>query len=317
MSPTQEKPNNEVPVEEEIFPRKSSIFSRLKDTVIKHKILSVGLALVIVILIGVVGYMVYKNHHKTSVSTATSKSIASAKSTNQSSDPSGESIPTNPPPGYQQVFAEDFNASSLDSNWYAYPLKQANPQAGYWNPSHIVIGGGLATIKTYEDPADNNAWTSAGMSSKPGLVQTYGEYLVRSRITSSVGVSFTELLWDATNTWSPEVDFSESNGTNTTAYANLLWANRGDQQHAHTTVDLTQWHTWGVIWTSSSLQFTLDGKVWATMDTPGTIPNGPMVLDLQGHTWSCNNSFHKVCPNSSTPPVSALQVDWVVAYHQN
>jgi hypothetical protein len=235
----------------------------------------------------------------------------------QSTDPSGESLPAAPPAGYHQVFSDDFTGTTLDSNWYAYPLRQANPQAGYWNPSHIIVGGGLATIKTYQDPAFNGNWTSAGMSSKPGLVQTYGEYLVRSRVTSSAGISFTELLWNANDSGSPEVDFNESNGTSSETYGNLIWMNRGFDRRVNLSVDLTQWHTWGIIWTPTSLQFTVDGSVWATMDPAGYIPNGPMVLDLQGHTWSCDNSFHKVCPNSSTPPLSELQIDWVVAYHHN
>jgi beta-glucanase (GH16 family) len=227
-------------------------------------------------------------------------------------------MPTTPPSGYHLVFSDDFGGSGLDrSKWYPYPAHRVNPNAGLWSPSHLVVGNGLATIKTYRDPADGNQWVSEGMSSKPGLVQTYGEYLVRSRITSTTGVAFTELLWDATNHHSPEVDFSETDGNNDEASANLLIASTGYQQHAHVSVNLTQWHTWGVIWTPSELQFTLDGKTWATMDTPGTIPSSPMVLDIQGQTWDCNNPFHKVCPNGSTPKESALEIAWVVAYHQN
>jgi beta-glucanase (GH16 family) len=62
-----------------------------------------------------------------------------------------------------------------------------------------------------------------------------------------------------------------------------------------------------VIWSASSITYTLDGRVWGTVTDPSEIPNQPMTLDLDQQTW-CASGF--ACP---TAPQSEL-IDWVAEY---
>ena len=72
-------------------------------------------------------------------------------------------------------------------------------------------------------------------------------------------------------------------------------------------INMMRWHTWGVIWTPSSVTYTVDGQVWGSVTVPSEIPNIPMTLDMEQRT-KC--SFGTQCP---TRPIS-MQVDWVAEY---
>jgi len=73
---------------------------------------------------------------------------------------------------------------------------------------------------------------------------------------------------------------------------------------------MTQWHTWGVVWTPSSITYTVDGTVWATVTNSADIPDTPMYLSLQSQTW-CASDW--ACPTSP----QSMQVDWVAEYSPN
>jgi hypothetical protein len=73
---------------------------------------------------------------------------------------------------------------------------------------------------------------------------------------------------------------------------------------------MTKWHTWGVIWTSRSIIFVVDGQVWGTDRAPSHIPRQAMTLDIQQST-RCSSDTQ--CP---TGPVS-MQVNWVAEYSAN
>ena len=234
-------------------------------------------------------------------------------------DPSGQSMPTTPPAGYQPFFADDFTSSTLGSNWHEYSgdhFGVYDGQAGTtWDPSHVTVGKGLLTLRTYQDPAHagpNSAWVEGGASLWPNSPLTYGEYLVRSRVTSATAVTQVMILWTDT-TWPPEIDFNESNGTNSSGATE--WYNGANgatqlQPGVPSGVDLTQWHTWGVITTPSTITFTVDGKTWATMPNYVTTPTH---LTLQQMVWPCADPY-ETCPSSSTPPEVDMQIDWAAVY---
>jgi outer membrane protein OmpA-like peptidoglycan-associated protein len=134
---------------------------------------------------------------------------------------------------------------------------------------------------------------------------TYGAFFVRSRVTGS-GPTIVELLWPLTG-WPPEIDFTETGGTTDATTATVIWSENGGQNQVHLNVDMTQWHTWGVIWTPTSLLYTVDGRVWGQFNIAADIPHQPMTLHLQQQTWC---TFNYACP---TTPESA-QIDWITEY---
>jgi outer membrane protein OmpA-like peptidoglycan-associated protein len=72
---------------------------------------------------------------------------------------------------------------------------------------------------------------------------------------------------------------------------------------------MAQWHTWGVIWSPTTITYTLDGVVWGSVSQTSAIPNQPMTLDLQQQTW-CGSSPAWACPSANESTI----VDWVAEY---
>ncbi len=226
-----------------------------------------------------------------------------------SSEPSGYAPPAaNALSGYGQTYVTDFTGSTLPAQWDAYSGQPGGDPGALFAPTHLTVSGGLLDINTFQDSADNNEWVTGGTCLCNAAVQTYGAYFVRSRMTGP-GPTGVELLWP-TGSWPPEVDFNETYGTTTGTSATLHYSASNLQIQDGLTIDMTQWHTWGVIWTPTSITYTVDGTVWGTVTNTAAIPSGSMYLSLQSQTW-CSSNW--ACPTSP----QSMQVDWVAAYSPN
>ena len=206
--------------------------------------------------------------------------------------------------GYSQSYVTDFTGSSLPSQWDVFSGTPGGDPGAQWASSHVVVSGGVLQLNTAQDPAYNNEWVAGGLC-QCGLSKTYGAYFVRSRVTGA-GPTQVQLLWPTVG-WPPEIDFNETGGNTNATQATVHFGASNSQQHNSVSTDMTQWHTWGVIWSASSITYTLDGRVWGTVTDPSEIPNQPMTLDLDQQTW-CASGF--ACP---TAPQSEL-IDWVAEY---
>ncbi|HKV03182.1 MAG TPA: glycoside hydrolase family 16 protein [Ktedonobacteraceae bacterium] len=234
--------------------------------------------------------------------------------------PSGQVMPIGDIPGWHQVFADDFNGTTLNtSNWYPYSKQPGGDRVGWWAPSHVIVSGCLLTLKGYKDAAaKSNVFVTGGIGMTDAHAQTYGKYLVRMRIDKGDGISAIALLWPQANVWPPEVDFYEDGGGNRTSMSATLHCGSNSNDTCQLEKDLTgydfsQWHTLGVEWTAGKLVYTIDGTTWATVTDSG-VPSIPMVLDLQSQSLACSQDI--TCLDSSTPTEVDMQVAWVVAYAQ-
>src|SRR5487761_2000796 len=234
--------------------------------------------------------------------TTTAPSTLSPLGIPSSSEPSGMAPPSNSLAGYTQSYVTDFAGSSLPSGWYAYNGNPGGDPGAQWSGSHVVVGNGLLSLNTWQDPAFNNSWVAGGLC-QCGVQRTYGAYFVRSRLTGA-GPTGVALLWPAASVWPPEIDFNESYGGTTSTSATVHYGASNQQIHSSLKIDMTQWHTWGVIWTPTSVTYTVDGKVWGSVTTTSAIPNQAMTLDLQQQTW-CGSGW--ACPSAP----QSMQVDWV------
>ena len=161
----------------------------------------------------------------------------------------------------------DFTGTSLPAGWGAYSGQPGGDAGAQWGGvSHAVVSDGMLQLKTFQDPAYGDEWVTGGVC-QCGRSQTYGAYFVRSRVTGA-GPTNVELLWPVAPVWPPEIDFNETGGATVGTSATVHWGpgNQQDQRSDHT-VDMTQWHTWGVIWTPTSITYTVDGVVFGTVTT--------------------------------------------------
>ncbi|MFI5036185.1 MAG: family 16 glycosylhydrolase [Acidimicrobiales bacterium] len=226
-----------------------------------------------------------------------------------SSEPSGMAPPTaGALANYGQSYVNDFTGSSLSSDWNVYTGNPGSDPGAQFGRAHVVVSGGMLQLNTWQDPAYGGEWVTGGLC-QCGHAQTYGAYFVRARVTGD-GPTAVMLLWPAASVWPPEIDFNETAGHINNESATVHYGSNNSQIQRTTSVDLTQWHTWGVVWTATSVIYTVDGKVWGTVSTASAIPNQAMTLDLQQQTWC---SSHWACPSAP----QSLQVDWVAEYTAN
>jgi hypothetical protein len=219
-------------------------------------------------------------------------------------EPSGEAPPgANDLPGYQETYVQDFAGTTVPDQWDVYT---GVPNKGsHFGISHVVFHGGLMELSTYRNPQWGNRWVTGGIC-QCGASQVYGAYFVRSRITGP-GPNEVELLWPLTNIWPPEIDFSETGDKVTGTTASLHFGATNTTVRQSVKADMKLWHTWGVIWTRSSITYTLDGRVWGVFAEPKNIPKVRMTLDVEQVT---NCPLNRDCPTAQ----QNLYVDWVAEY---
>ena len=245
-----------------------------------------------------------------------------------SSDPSGEAMPGQIP-GWTQTFADDFTSPSTLSNYQVQNSSGPAPDGSgsCVASNHVGVTGGMLVIRGYKDPAgavshgctdDANQWVTGGVKLTANS-QTYGKYEVRMRVDNGQGVSLVALLWPTTDTWPPEIDFTEDNGVSprTVDTATEHWGTAANPSQVNDTlaVNLSQWHTVGVEWTPGKIVYTMDGVPWAT-EANSNVSDVPMQLAVQTQAWQCNSAGTgwETCVDGTTPAEVDMDVDWIAVY---
>ncbi len=205
-------------------------------------------------------------------------------------------------PNYALTYETDFSGAGLPRGWMAFTGQPGGDPGARWSPLHVSLHSGILQLHAWRDDAGN--WVTGGVC-QCGRPQTYGAFFVRSRVTGA-GPSQVELLWPATNAWPPEVDFNETNGSVSATTSTDHWGLDFLTQHSQH-VDLTKWHTFGVLWSPQQILYILDGRPWARITSRMEIPSIPMTLDLTQQTWC---SKHWACPSQG----ETMGIDWVAEY---
>ncbi len=222
------------------------------------------------------------------------------------SEPSGMAPPSSDAlPGYTESYVNDFEGSSVPPGWLVFTGIPGGDPGGHFGVSHVVVSGGMLVLNAFRDPAWHNRWVTGGLC-QCGVAQEYGAYFVRSRITGP-GPTEVELLWPASNAWPPEIDFNETGGSDVSTSSSVHFGAANHVVRSEVAINMTQWHTWGVIWTPQAIIYTVDGRIWGQFNGPKGIPTIPMVLDFE-QRQECEE--HRQCP---TAPES-MQIDWVAEY---
>jgi Glycosyl hydrolases family 16 len=284
---------------------------RRKTRIITLSAATAGVMLLAVLVTTASGTHSPSPRHRTIVTVAATKPEGTPYplGSRDRSEPSGMAPPgKNALPGYSQTYENDFKGAKLPAGWEKYSGMPGGDPGAQWGLAHVVVAKGMLQLKTYQDPAYGGEWVTGGVC-QCGHSQTYGAYFVRSRVTGA-GPTNVELLWPVAPVWPPEIDFNETGGATVGTSATVHWGAATNQdQRADQTVVMTQWHTWGVIWTPTSITYTLDGRVWGKVTVASEIPDQAMTLDLQQQA-SCVAGYGYACP---TAPESML-IDWVAEY---
>jgi Glycosyl hydrolases family 16 len=218
--------------------------------------------------------------------------------------PSGGGVPGNVP-GWQLTYSTAFPGDSLPSKWGAYSGQPGGDPDGNWAPANVAVSGG--ELHFY---ANNGSTGGVDFFGNP---QTDGMYLVRMKGDYEPGINISDilLLWPDSNVWPPEIDFFEDSGGARSGYqATVHLGPNGDnsnQVHVNVSNDATQWHTYGVQWTASTITFTVDGQSVGSVSQRDTSswPDIAMNLDLQSQNLG---------PSQPANGTETMTVAWVAEY---
>ncbi|HWD95589.1 MAG TPA: family 16 glycosylhydrolase [Acidimicrobiales bacterium] len=223
-----------------------------------------------------------------------------------SAQPSGQAPPTTSAiRGYRLRSVTKFSGSSIPPGWIVFTGKPSGDPGDQWAANHVTVSNNMLELNSFQDPKFNNEWVTGGVCQCATAAHTYGAYFVRSRITGP-GPTQVEMLWPTAG-WPPEVDFAETYGATNLAQATLHYGNSNQTIHKNITINMTAWHTWGIVWTPTSITYTVDGRIWSTITESSIIPHQPMSLHIQQQTWCSSGS---ACPTSP----QSTDINWVAEY---
>ena len=227
------------------------------------------------------------------------------------------SPPPPPVPGeWTLVFEDDFDGPSRtipeginSSAWGAYSGPAAGNKCANWDPKNAVIEDGNLVLKVTED---GDRYLTGGVSNG-NYAQTYGKWEVRMFMPPTNDAKFVIQLWPSAS-WPPEIDFAEGYGLKRhkdgySAY--LHWGDVASQEKGKRQqtvdnlrgIDMDGWRTVGVQWRPGLVEYTIDGRVWATVVGSPPVPDEDMWLAIQEEATS------SVADSAGTPP--PLRVDSV------
>jgi beta-glucanase (GH16 family) len=252
------------------------------------------------------------------LSTGTASPPPTASGTPTGSESAGGAASADSPPGsmpgWRIVYSQNFSGSGLPPGWGAYEGQPGGDPFGEWDPANVVVSGGaLHLLATH----GTGAGYSTGGVMFSGNPQTYGMYLVRMKgdYEPALQISDIALLWPHGSAWPPEIDFYEDDGGTRAGYLATVHpgpsGNDSNQVHVTVNSDATQWHTYGVQWTPTSIIFTIDGHQAGTAVPDSGLPawpDIPMDLALQSQNLGAAQP---------TQSIETMTIDWVAEYAMN
>ncbi len=232
------------------------------------------------------------------------------------------------------TFDDEFSESSLNTQlwqpmWTATSAYVAGPDCYVDIPQTISVSGGYLNLSVVKVPPFTcvPGYTSdyqAGMVTSSVLFdQTYGAFEVRAKIPYATVPGLQETFWiyPQNLTYGPwpasgEIDFGQFYSQYSTLdvpYIHYTLSAADPNVTAYNcTIDPTQFNTYEVDWTSSSITILYNGNV-CLVDHPigGPAPfNEPFFLALtQALGFSGSNAV-----TASTPFPDTTQIDWVRAW---
>jgi hypothetical protein len=212
-------------------------------------------------------------------------------------------------PGWTRDFVDDFDRLNT-AVWGVY--ESSNNGGGLlseYDTSNVAVSGGMMSIRTYN--AGGNDWRSGGVSSAKGFSAAKGKWAMRAKFDRAYGIGYAFLLMPKGGGWPPEVDIAEGTAGGPRVMSTLHWsASNFTDSRSNYTVDMTLWHTYGVVLSDNKAQFTIDGAVWTTINN-ANVPRVPMWIGFQAGAKAPISTATGEVVGAKTPQTSKIYIDWV------
>ena len=213
-------------------------------------------------------------------------------------------------PGWTRDYVDDFNAPLDVTKWGRY--ESSTNQSGMlseYDLANVYTTNGSMVLKTYN--AGGTDWRAGGVSGARGFSASQGKWTMRAKFDRAYGIGYAFLLYPKGGSWPPEVDIAEGTAGGPRVMSTLHWSptNLTDSRFKYG-LDMTQWHTYGVILTDNKVEFTVDGGVWTTINNAGS-PTVPMWIGFQTGAKAPSPTATGELVDSTTPQTSNIYIDWV------
>jgi beta-glucanase (GH16 family) len=160
----------------------------------------------------------------------------------------------------------------------------------------------------------NGQYTSARLNTRGKFSQQYGRFEARMQLTTGKGMWPAFWLLGNNGNWPAcgEIDIMENIGDPTVVYGSLHATNYNQSTGSQpgSANYATSFHIYAVEWASGTINFSVDGNVYAS-DTPDpSLFNQPFYIILNvavGGSWPGN-------PDSTTMFPQTIKVDYVRVY---
>ncbi|HTI85817.1 MAG TPA: glycoside hydrolase family 16 protein [Alphaproteobacteria bacterium] len=236
--------------------------------------------------------------------------------------------------GYKLTFDEEFNRFSaspdgVGTTWetkYFWGGRQLSGASDYYldesvgrvGQSPYSVAQGVLTIRASSTSPELKAagvptpFTTGQIDTRNSFSQTYGYFEIRAQVSGTHGTNSAFWLLPHSGAWPPEIDVAEVLGRD--PRTDVITNHSSSPKSAHRTtatagVDLSQdFHTYGLMWTPTTMTFYLDGIVRYTTPTQAD-EHQPMYLLATlgvGGSWAGN------------PPATnfsaEMKIDYIRAY---
>ncbi|MFC3850168.1 glycoside hydrolase family 16 protein [Corynebacterium hansenii] len=224
-----------------------------------------------------------------------------------------------PPPGWREVFRDEFGGESLGSHWEAFNGKPSSDPHVRWVSSMAKVENGSLVLSGA--PA-YGGWATGAVSGWR-MPRTHGLYEIRMRAIPHRVLSYHVLLWPADDNWPPEIDLAEgyrADRSRTDAF--LHWRDAGGERRKRgyqVRVDATKPATWAIEWLPGSVRLLVDGVEFARADGD-PVPDRPMWFGMQIEARATVEGTGAPADNGVTRHTGAplpqytvpvLEVDWI------
>jgi beta-glucanase (GH16 family) len=227
------------------------------------------------------------------------------------------------------VWSDEFNtAGAPDGTKWGYDIGTGsggwgNQELQYYTdrPENVICDGGVLKIKAIKEAYQGSAYTSARLLTKGKYEFRYGRVEIRAKVPATVGTwpaawtlgaDISTVGWPACG----EADILEHRGSDLNKIvAALHYPGRsgGNADVGTTTIQnaSTEFHIYSFEWTASTLQFFVDGRLFHSAVSTGTMPyqkNHFLLLNL-----AIGGSFGGAVDPAFT--TATYEVDYVRVYN--
>jgi beta-glucanase (GH16 family) len=235
--------------------------------------------------------------------------------------------------GYKLTFDDEFNTlnaspQGIGTIWetkYFWGGRQLSGAQDYYLDESVgqvgqtpyTIANGVLTIHARPTSPElkgagvTAAFTTGQIDTHNFFSQTYGYFEIRAQMSGTPGTNSAFWLLPQSGAWPPEIDVAEVLGRDpkTVVITNHTASGDARSQTARSGADLSQgFHTYGVMWTPTTMTFFLDGDVKYT--TPTQVDeHQPMYILATlgvGGSWAGNPS--------ATNFSADMRIDYIRAY---